>query len=90
MSEQWSGVAAPGRDAGRAARLPDLVDVDLRTLRFLDDPALTAAVDRVLRDATECQQVWFSGDSEGEVQPSAVHTFSAGLAESGRSPDERG
>ncbi|MGW4439869.1 hypothetical protein ACWELO_29640 [Streptomyces sp. NPDC004596] len=88
MAEQWSGVAAPGRDAGHAARLPDLIGVDLRTLRFLDDPALTAAVDRVLRDATECRQVWFS-DSEGEVQPSRVRTFSAGLGEPGRLPDER-
>ncbi|MEU1705002.1 hypothetical protein ABZ478_06295 [Streptomyces sp. NPDC005706] len=89
MAKQLSGVAVPGRDAGRAAPLPDLGGVDLRTLRFLDDPALTAAVDLVLRDATECQQVWFS-TTEGEVQPSAGHTFSAGLAEPGRSPDERG
>ncbi|MBJ6640335.1 hypothetical protein H4K36_25225 [Streptomyces sp. DHE7-1] len=89
MAEQWSGVAAPGRDSGRAARLPDLTDVDLRTLRFLDDPALTAAVDRVLRDATGCQQVWHSGEGEGEVQPSAVDMFSAGLAEPGLLPDER-
>ncbi|MFE3633807.1 hypothetical protein [Streptomyces sp. NPDC059168] len=89
MAEQWSGVAAPGRAVGRAANLSDLTDVDLRTLRLLDDPALTAAVDRVLRDATGCQQVWHSGEGEGEVHPPAVDMFSAGVAEPGRLPDER-
>ncbi|MFE1885348.1 hypothetical protein [Streptomyces diastatochromogenes] len=90
MAEQRRGVATPGRDAGRAARLPDLTHVDLRTLRVLDDPALTAEVERVLRNAAECQEVWHSGEGEGELQPSVVRTFSAGLVEAGRLPDERG
>ncbi|MEW5658550.1 hypothetical protein [Streptomyces cinereoruber] len=46
----------------RAARLPDLAAVDLRTLRVLEDPALVAEVDRVLGRASELGESWFSDE----------------------------
>ncbi|QQM47332.1 hypothetical protein [Streptomyces liliifuscus] len=49
--------------------LPDLTDVDLRTLRAMDDPGLIAAVDQVLKSSREFGQVWYVG-GEGEK-----HTF---------------
>ncbi|MFD9188240.1 hypothetical protein ACFWCA_08465 [Streptomyces phaeochromogenes] len=46
--------------------LPDLTDVDLRTLRAMDDPGLIAAVDQVLKSSREFGQVWYVGGEGGQ------------------------
>ena len=80
MGEQRNGAADPGRDAGRTVSLPDLTDVDLRTLRAMDDPGLAAAVDQVLLNSHESRDVWFVGDDPGEVVRAPVeHPFPVGL-----------
>jgi FXSXX-COOH protein len=82
VAEQWKGEVGPGTDAGRAVLLPDLTDVDLRTLRAMDAPALLAAVDRVLCDADEFREVWYVGEdpTENATAPEEGR-FPAGLAE---------
>lgn len=59
------------RVAGSAARvggipggpvLPDLTGVDLRTLQCLDDAALTAAVEDVLRCPGSYTDMWKDGE----------------------------
>ncbi len=45
--------------------LPDLTGVDLRTLSTLDDPALTAAVDHVLRNPADFTESWRDDGSAG-------------------------
>ncbi|GAA3152386.1 hypothetical protein GCM10017687_82580 [Streptomyces echinatus] len=46
--------AGLGEDAGEAVFPPGLTDVDLRTLRAMDDPAVLAAVAGVLADPDGC------------------------------------
>ncbi|MGW6390704.1 hypothetical protein ACWFR1_09370 [Streptomyces sp. NPDC055103] len=58
----------PGVDGAgeRPWHLPDLNGVDLRTLRFTDDPGLVAAVERVLGHPQELGASWFvEGGSDG-------------------------
>ncbi|MFB7451174.1 hypothetical protein ACFTWS_34745 [Streptomyces sp. NPDC057027] len=65
MLEHTKRVAGVDRGGDRPWGLPDLTGVDLRTLRFMDDPALVAAVDRVLWHPQELGASWFvegSGD----------------------------
>lgn len=50
-----------GRNAGGPV-LPDLTGVDLRTLQGLDDEALTAAVDDVLRCPGSFTDSWNDGN----------------------------
>ncbi|MEV0936814.1 hypothetical protein [Streptomyces phaeochromogenes] len=66
MGEQRNRAADPGRDTGRTVVLPDLTDVDLRTLRAMNDPGLIAAVDQVLRSSREFGQVWYVGGEGGQ------------------------
>ncbi|MFF0472773.1 hypothetical protein [Streptomyces sp. NPDC004284] len=61
MLEHTKRVAAVDRGSDRPWGLPDLADVDLRTLRFMDDPALAAAVERVLWHPQELGDSWFEG-----------------------------
>jgi hypothetical protein len=91
VAEQRIRAADSGDDAVRTAPLPDLTGVDLRTLRSLDDPALAAAVDLVLRGSAGLRDVWYV-DSEGEMSPGepGERPFSAGLAEAARGEDSRG
>ncbi|MGP4006244.1 hypothetical protein [Streptomyces sp. 4N124] len=91
MAEQRKRAVGPGEDAGRTAPLPDLTDIDLRTLRAMDDPELSAAVERVLRGSAEFQEVWY-GDGDGEISPRepGERTFSVGLVEIGQAEDNRG
>ncbi|MDO0936258.1 hypothetical protein QQY66_32840 [Streptomyces sp. DG2A-72] len=91
MAEQRKRAVGPGEDAGRTAPLPDLTDIDLRTLRAMDDPGLSAAVEQVLCGATEFREVWY-GDGEGGDNPGkpGKRTFSVGLAEVGQAEENRG
>ncbi|MBT2400249.1 FXSXX-COOH protein [Streptomyces sp. ISL-100] len=59
-------VAGPGQDAGRSPAVPDLTDLDLRTLRTMDDPGLTEAVGHVLERSRELAEAWWS---DGEPTP---------------------
>ncbi|MFI9745269.1 hypothetical protein [Streptomyces sp. NPDC052494] len=66
MLEHTKQVAGVDRGDERPWRLPDLTAVDLRTLRFMDDPELVAAVDRVLWHPQELGASWFvEGGSDG-------------------------
>ncbi|MFC9925454.1 FxSxx-COOH cyclophane-containing RiPP peptide [Streptomyces sp. NPDC127190] len=71
--------AGLGEHAVRAVVPPDLTDVDLRTLRAMDDPALLAAVAGVLADPEGLGRVWYTTDTDTLV-PGGVtgHMFSAG------------
>ncbi|WP_432098099.1 hypothetical protein [Streptomyces sp. WAC 04229] len=82
MAEQGKVTAVRGRDAGRTVLPPGLDDVDLRTLRAMDGPEVSEAVDLVLTGAVESRQVWYSGGNEpsstalgASAEP---RTFSAG------------
>jgi FXSXX-COOH protein len=46
--------------------VPDLTDLDLRTLRTMDDPGLTEAVGHVLERSRELAEAWWS---DGEPTP---------------------
>ncbi|CAM5320398.1 hypothetical protein [Streptomyces tanashiensis] len=61
MLEHTKRVAGVGRGGERPRRLPDLTTVDLRTLRFMDDPELAAAVERVLWHPQELAESWTEG-----------------------------
>ncbi|MFI8960867.1 hypothetical protein ACIGO8_02030 [Streptomyces sp. NPDC053493] len=61
MLEHTKRVAGVDRAAGRPRHLPDLTGVDLRTLRFMDDPDLAAAVERVLWHPQELADSWQEG-----------------------------
>ncbi|MEU3477463.1 hypothetical protein ACI2LO_20170 [Streptomyces sp. NPDC033754] len=66
MLEHTKRVAGVDRGGERPWRLPDLTAVDLRTLRFMDDPELAAAVERVLWHPQELGASWFvEGGSDG-------------------------
>lgn len=58
MSEHTKRAADAGRAVRRPRRLPDLTGVDLRTLRFMDDPELSAAVDRLLWRPQDLADSW--------------------------------
>ncbi|WP_155056880.1 hypothetical protein [Streptomyces blattellae] len=92
MAEQRKRAAGPGEDAGRTAPLPDLTDVDLRTLRAMDDPGLSAAVEQVLCGATEFREVWYGDGEGGQSSPGErdERTFSVGLAGVGQAEEDRG
>ncbi|WP_137993385.1 hypothetical protein [Streptomyces vilmorinianum] len=62
MLEQTERVTGVDRDNGQPPHLPDLAAVDLRTLRFMDDPELVAAVERVLRQPRELGESWVESD----------------------------
>ncbi|MFD0373376.1 MULTISPECIES: hypothetical protein [unclassified Streptomyces] len=59
MLEHTKRVAGVDRAGARPRRLPDLTGVDLRTLRFMDDPDLAAAVERVLWRPQDLADSWF-------------------------------
>jgi hypothetical protein len=61
VSEHKEWATGVDRDNGRPAHLPDLAAVDLRTLRVMDDPELTAAVERVLLRSPELVDAWCEG-----------------------------
>ncbi|MGW2645465.1 hypothetical protein ACWC2T_11235 [Streptomyces sp. NPDC001393] len=92
MAEQRKGAAGPGEDRGRTAHLPDLTDVDLRTLRATDDPGLMALVRDVLCRTREFGEVWYVGEEsggKGGVAP-GDRTFPAGVAAWEPGEDDRG
>lgn len=92
MAEQRKGASGPGEDRGRTALLSGLTDVDLRTLRALDDPGLMAAVGDVLCRAREFRDVWYTGEEKGGGTPngSGHRTFPAGMAAGDTGEDDRG
>ncbi|NUS13730.1 MAG: FXSXX-COOH protein [Streptomyces sp.] len=91
MGDQRKRAAGPGGEDARGAFLPDLTDVDLRTLRAMDDPGLIAAVDRVLRSSARSREMWY-GDTDPEVTRAKAgdRTFSVGLADPERGKDTGG
>ncbi|MGW4161763.1 hypothetical protein [Streptomyces sp. NPDC004788] len=64
MLEHMEWVAGVDRADGRPRRLPDLTGVDLRTLRFMDDPDLAAAVERVLWETQDLSDSWLEEAGE--------------------------
>ncbi|WP_225101889.1 hypothetical protein [Streptomyces sp. CoH27] len=94
MAEQRKGAAGPGEDPGPTALLFGLTDVDLRTLRAMDDPDLMAVVGDVLRGSREFGEVWYVGDEpaesgkKGGVAP-GDRTFPAGVAARDPGEDDR-
>ncbi|MEU1301336.1 hypothetical protein [Streptomyces shenzhenensis] len=64
MGEQRNGAIGPGDEVAPTGLLPDLTDVDLRTLRAMADPGLSLAVARVLRSPHELTEAWYSGGDE--------------------------
>ncbi|MGC0385057.1 hypothetical protein [Streptomyces sp. SAI-129] len=79
MAEQVNGVAGSGEVAGRTTLLPSLTEVDLRTLRAMDEPALMAAVEQVFQGAAGTDEVWYSDEGRKRI-------LSAGLAPDGEPP----
>jgi hypothetical protein len=65
-----------GEDTEEAVFPPGLTDVDLRTLRALDDPAALAAVAGVLADPCGLCRVW-STNPDDEESSQSEHAFSA-------------
>ncbi|MEU6933513.1 hypothetical protein [Streptomyces sp. NPDC046385] len=61
MLEHMEWVAGVDRADTYPPHLPDLAAVDLRTLRFMDDPELVAAVERVLSRPGELGDTWQEG-----------------------------
>ncbi|WP_320777075.1 hypothetical protein [Streptomyces sp. CRN 30] len=90
MGEQGKRAAGSGGHAGRAAATSgDLADVDLRTLRAMNDPELIDAVDRALGDPRALTDVWYvagevAGDEPGDG------SFSAGRTAPGHGEDAPG
>ncbi|GGX05104.1 FxSxx-COOH cyclophane-containing RiPP peptide [Streptomyces chryseus] len=60
MSHRNTVVAGQGRDAGQPPAVPDLTELDLRTLRTMDDPGLAEAVRQVLDQPWELAEAWWS------------------------------
>lgn len=65
MLEHTKRVAGVDRGGERPWGLPDLVGVDLRTLRFMDDPELAAAVERVLWRTQDLGDSWMESAGDG-------------------------
>ncbi|MEU6621109.1 hypothetical protein ABZ926_10080 [Streptomyces litmocidini] len=63
MLQHTKRVSGVDRAGERPRHLPDLDGVDLRTLRFTDDPELVAAVERVLEQPQELGASWYEGDT---------------------------
>ncbi|WMX45101.1 hypothetical protein [Streptomyces roseicoloratus] len=61
MLEHMEWVADVDREEARPPHLPDLTAVDLRTLRFMEDPELVAAVERLLWQPGELADAWPEG-----------------------------
>ncbi|MEU1011415.1 hypothetical protein [Streptomyces sp. NPDC005890] len=81
MGERRTRVAGLGEDAGEVVFPPDLTDVDLRTLRAMDDPAVLAAVAGVLADPEGLSRVWYTTGGDDEIMPGRPgRAFSAGPA----------
>ncbi|MFB7502507.1 hypothetical protein [Streptomyces broussonetiae] len=95
MAEQRKGAAGPGEYGGWAAFPPDLTDVDLRTLRAMDDPGLMAAVAGVLCRSREQGEVWYVNDDPPPRPPGVSpwpgdRTFPAGPGASATDGDDGG
>ncbi|MBA0051545.1 hypothetical protein E0L36_11765 [Streptomyces sp. AJS327] len=71
--------AAAGATGAAAPPLPDLSGVDLRTLRSLDTPAVTAAVDHVLRHPRDVAEDYGANDPP-TTGPSPLSTGRCGGA----------
>ncbi|MEU7701869.1 hypothetical protein ACF064_09315 [Streptomyces sp. NPDC015492] len=67
MLEHTKRVAGVDRAEERPRRLPDLTGVDLRTLRFMDDPDLEAAVERVFWRTRELNDSWLESNGDGSL-----------------------
>ncbi|MFG3015474.1 hypothetical protein ACGFZB_34555 [Streptomyces cinerochromogenes] len=80
MGEFRTRVAGPGEDVSRAVSPPDLTDIDLRTLRALDDPAVLDAVAGVLADPEGLCRVWYTTGDDDLVPGRPGRAFSAGPA----------
>ncbi|MEU3526113.1 hypothetical protein AB0E62_19980 [Streptomyces sp. NPDC038707] len=81
MGEFSTRGAGLGADAGGGTFPPGLTDVDLPTLRAMDDPAVLAAVAGVLADPDGLRRVWYTTDSDnGLLAPRSEHAFSASPA----------
>ncbi|MFH8577486.1 hypothetical protein OHB11_13030 [Streptomyces zaomyceticus] len=65
MLEHTKRVAGVDRAEGRPRRLPDLTGVDLRTLRFMDDPDLEAAVEQVFWRTRDLSDSWMESNGDG-------------------------
>ncbi|MHC0431741.1 hypothetical protein ACX6XY_16390 [Streptomyces sp. O3] len=65
MAEQRNSAVGLEDDAGRPPLPPELPDIDLRTLRAMDDAGLAAAVEEVLERAGQLAEVWYSTSSGG-------------------------
>ncbi len=76
MAEQVNAVAGSGEVAGRTTLLPSLTEVDLRTLRAMDEPALMAAVEQVFQGARGPGEIWYSDEGRKRI-------LSAGLVPEG-------
>ncbi|WP_251094900.1 hypothetical protein [Streptomyces sp. Caat 7-52] len=71
--------AGLGENAAEAVFPPGLTDVDLRTLRAMDDPEVLAAVAGVLADPDGLRRVWYTtGGDDGIAPGRSGHAFSAG------------
>ncbi|WP_225823289.1 hypothetical protein [Streptomyces naphthomycinicus] len=70
-----------GEDAGEVVFPPGLTDVDLRTLRAMDDPAVLAAVAGVLADPEGLRRIWYTTGGDDKIMPGRPgRAFSAGPA----------
>ncbi|CAM5377905.1 hypothetical protein GCM10010222_02620 [Streptomyces tanashiensis] len=65
MLEHTKRGAGVDRAGGRPRGLPDLTGVDLRTLRFMDDPDLADAVERVFWRTQELGDSWLESAGDG-------------------------
>ncbi|MEV7280817.1 hypothetical protein [Streptomyces sp. NPDC093111] len=73
MLEHMEWVADLDREDGRSSHLPDLTAVDLRTLRFMDDPELATAVDRLLWRPEQLADAWPEGALADHGEAYGVH-----------------
>lgn len=81
MGEHRIRAVGLGRTTGEGLVPPDLTDVDLRTLRALDDPELIAAVEGVLANPEELRRVWYTNPDDDAVSEGPEgRAFSAGRA----------
>lgn len=81
MGEPKSRGAGLGEDVVEAVLPSDLTDVDLRTLRATDHPAVLAAVAGVLADPEGLRRVWYTtGGDDGIAPDGPERVFSAGPA----------
>ena len=68
-----------GLESTRTTPLPDLGGVDLHELRDMDDPALLAAVDEVLRSPERFAETWWDDSGRrGQPRPAALRARTPG------------